>query len=362
MLDEKKCWENLLPFTWLRPWYLSWVGSVRLVDLWKIATGQSVYISVPDYLRVLVPEEYAIDESRGGAGTQTIIDKPAFPIDKEQIITATHIWEWVANLNKLLDALVNLVLPVYVTSGKLYRVNRSEGFFLWGKNLWVGRNVKIRGAFLNTEEGPIIIDEGSEVMEGSMIRGPAWVGPGSQIKMGAKLYGPVIIGPVCKVGGEVTWTWIESYTNKAHDGFIGHAIIGRWCNIGADTNNSNLKNNYATVKVWDYSQGKFTNTGLQFCGLFMADHSRTGINTMLNTGTVMGPFANVFGGGFPRTFIPPFSWGGASGFQTFRLDKAIEMAQRMMARRNKSLTNQERYVIEHAFKQSARWRWWETQE
>jgi len=199
--------------------------------------------------------------------------------------------------------------------------------------LIVGKGAKAEGAILNLSEGPILLGRDSEIMEGAMVRGPFALGDYSQVKMGAKIYGPTAIGPHCKVGGELSNVLILGYSNKAHDGFLGNSVIGEWCNLGADTNCSNLKNNYAKVKQWNYASGHFENTGLQFCGLVMGDHAKAGINTMFNTGTVVGVGANVFGGGFPPTFIPDFSWGGAAGLTEFQFEKFLETAQSVMQRR-----------------------------
>ena len=170
-------------------------------------------------------------------------------------------------------------------------------------------------------------------MEGSIIRGPFALCEESALKLGTKIYGPTTIGPHSKVGGEVNNSVIFGYSNKAHDGFLGNSVIGEWCNLGADTNNSNLKNNYGQVQIYNYAQKAYVNTGLQFCGLMMGDHSKSGINTMFNTGTVVGVSANIFGAGFPDKHIPSFSWGGAEGLVDFKLEKAIELAQRVYERR-----------------------------
>jgi UDP-N-acetylglucosamine diphosphorylase/glucosamine-1-phosphate N-acetyltransferase len=204
-------------------------------------------------------------------------------------------------------------------------------------------------AIFNTQDGPIYLGKDSLVMEGSKIRGPFSLGEQGVLKMDAKIYGPTSIGPFCKVGGELNNVVMLGYSNKGHDGFLGNAVIGEWCNLGADTNNSNLKNNYAEVKLWSYEKESFVNTGLQFCGLIMGDHSKCGINTMFNTGTVVGVSANIFGAGFPRNFVPSFSWGGAHGFTLYRLDKALEVADRMMERRGLKMSEQEREVFGYIF-------------
>lgn len=207
-------------------------------------------------------------------------------------------------------------------------------------------------AILNTENGPIYIGENATVMEGSIIRGSFALCESSSTKMGAKIYGPTTIGPHSKVGGEVNNSIILGYTNKGHDGFLGNSVLGEWCNLGADTNNSNLKNNYSEVRVWNYECRSFYQTGLQFCGLIMGDHSKTSINTMINTGTVVGVSSNLFGDDFPRKFVPSFSWGNNKGFETYQLKKAMETANRVMGRRNKKLDETEHAILKHIFEET----------
>jgi UDP-N-acetylglucosamine diphosphorylase/glucosamine-1-phosphate N-acetyltransferase len=215
------------------------------------------------------------------------------------------------------------------------------------------------GIILNASEGPIYIGRNAKIMEGALIRGPFGLGENSVIKMGAKIYNNTTVGPFSKVGGEINNSVVTGYSNKAHDGFLGNAVIGEWCNIGADSNNSNLKNNYASVKIWNYLTNRFSDTNAQFCGIFMGDHSKCGINTMFNTGTIVGVHANIFGGGFPRTFIPSFSWGGAAGWKTYRLEKAFETATRMMERRGQTLTEDDREIFQHLFDWTSTYRSWE---
>ncbi len=203
-----------------------------------------------------------------------------------------------------------------------------------GDQLFIGEGAQVEHATLNTETGPIHIAEDAEVMEGAMIRGPFYLGPHGVVKMGAKIYGPTTVGPYAKVGGEINNSVFFGYSNKAHDGFLGNSVIGEWCNLGADTNNSNLKNNYGAVKVWDHEKENFENSGLTFCGIFMGDHSKCGIDTMFNTGTTIGFSANVFDAGFPPKFIPSFFWGGSQGWEPFDPGKAKEVAQRIRARRD----------------------------
>lgn len=243
-----------------------------------------------------------------------------------------------------------------LTHGRPSRKISSTNQIINKKNIFLEKGAKIEFAMLNASAGPIYIGKDAEVMEGSLIRGPFALGDHSQIKMGAKIYGSTTIGPESKVGGEINNSVIFGYSNKAHDGFLGNAVIGEWCNIGADSNNSNLKNNYAPVKLWSYITNKFENTGLTFCGLIMGDHSKCGINTMFNTGTVVGVSANVFGAGFPRNFIPDFSWGGSAGFTTYKLNEVFSTMQKVFARRNKILDETDKEIIMKVFELTEKYR------
>jgi len=215
-------------------------------------------------------------------------------------------------------------------SHELNDTNRIIG----GEKLFVEDGANVLCSIINASEGPVYIGKNATIMEGSVIRGPAAICDNSVIKVGAKIYEGTTIGPYCKVGGEVYNSVFFGYSNKAHDGFFGHSVIGEWCNIGADTNTSNLKNDYSTIKLWDYAEGKFVDTGLQFCGLIMGDHSKSGINVMFNSGTVVGMSSNIFGAGYPRHFVPSFSWGSPiGGFENYLLQKAIKTAELVCARR-----------------------------
>jgi UDP-N-acetylglucosamine diphosphorylase/glucosamine-1-phosphate N-acetyltransferase len=224
------------------------------------------------------------------------------------------------------------------------------------ENIFVEEGAKVECAILNASTGPIYIGKDAEIMEGSIVRGPFSLGEHSALKLGAKIYGPTTIGPQCKVGGEVNNSVIFGFSNKAHDGFLGNSVLGEWCNIGADSNNSNLKNNYAEVKLWNYTKEKFVGTGLTFCGLIMGDHSKCGINTMFNTGTVVGVNANIFGSGFPRNFVPSFSWGGAAGFTTYKLKDAFEVAGKVFERRNMVFDEIEQEILTHVFELTEKYR------
>jgi UDP-N-acetylglucosamine diphosphorylase/glucosamine-1-phosphate N-acetyltransferase len=221
--------------------------------------------------------------------------------------------------------------------------------------LYISSDAKVHASIINTESGPVVIGSGAEIMEGSMIRGPFVLGDHSTLKMGAKMYGATSIGPHCKVGGEVSNSIITGYSNKAHDGFLGNSVLGEWCNLGADTNNSNLKNNYGPVTLWSAITGTFEDTDLIFCGLIMGDHSKCGINTMFNTGTLVGTACNLFGGGYMPRFIPSFSWGGDNSLVEYDFDKAMETAERVLARRQMELDDDYRAVLKNVFDQSRRY-------
>ncbi len=224
------------------------------------------------------------------------------------------------------------------------------------ENIFIEEGAKLPLCSLNASEGPIYIGKDAEIMEACSVRGPFALCEHSTLKMGAKIYSNTTIGPHSKVGGEVNNCVIFGYSNKGHDGFLGNSVLGEWCNLGADTNNSNLKNNYAEVRLWNYETEGFARTGLQFCGLMMGDHSKCGINTMFNTGTVVGVSTNIFGSGFPRNFVPSFSWGGSGGFTTYKTDKAFEVAKVVMNRRNIEFSEMDAKILEHVFEETSKWR------
>jgi UDP-N-acetylglucosamine diphosphorylase/glucosamine-1-phosphate N-acetyltransferase len=224
------------------------------------------------------------------------------------------------------------------------------------ENIFIEKGATLNFATLNASSGPIYIGRDAEVMEGSLVRGPFALCHNATLKLASKIYGPTTIGPHSKVGGEVNNSVIFGFSNKGHDGFLGNSVLGEWCNLGADTNNSNLKNNYAEVRLWDYETEGFAKTGLQFCGLMMGDHSKCGINTMFNTGTVVGVSANIFGSGFPRNFVPSFSWGGSKGFVTYKTNKAFEVAEVVMGRRKEEFTEKDKAILEHIFEETKQYR------
>jgi len=230
------------------------------------------------------------------------------------------------------------------------------------KNIFLEEGAEVTAAILNAKNGPIYIGKNAKIHEGAIIKGPFALCENGQVNMGAKIRGDSTFGPYTKVGGEVTNSVIMGYSNKGHEGYLGNSVIGEWCNLGADTNTSNMKNNYSQIKMWDYTKDSFVKTGLQFCGLIMGDHSKCGINTMFNTGTVVGVSTNIFGSGYPRNVIPSFSWGGVNGFSTHALNKAKETATIAMRRKTKEWSKLDDDIFEEVFDRSARYRVWENND
>jgi UDP-N-acetylglucosamine diphosphorylase/glucosamine-1-phosphate N-acetyltransferase len=233
-------------------------------------------------------------------------------------------------------------------SAPLSSTNRVVG----EQNIFVEEGAVVEFAILNAKEGPIYIGKDAEVMEGSVVRGPFAMCEHSVLKMASKIYGATTLGPYVKVGGEVSNVVIFGYSNKAHDGFIGNSVIGEWCNIGADTNASNLKNTYEEVRVWSIEKNTFVPTGQTFFGTIMGDHSKCGINTMFNTGTVIGVSSNIYGHGYQRNYIPSFAWGGTTGLKSYDMEKAIEVAEKMYQRRNVVMSQQDKEILRNVYTQT----------
>lgn len=236
-----------------------------------------------------------------------------------------------------------------LTEGRRSQPLSDTNTLVGGGEIFLEEGAKVEASIINATAGPVYIGKNAEIMEGCIVRGPLAMCDHSGLKMGAKIYGATTLGPYSKVGGEVNNSVIIGYSNKGHDGFLGNSVLGEWVNIGADSNNSNLKNNYDEVKLWSYRKEGFVRTGLQFCGLIMGDHSKCGINTMFNTGTVVGVSSNIFGSGFPRNFVPSFAWGGAVGFSEYKMEKAMGTAERMMQRRGKRLEETDREIFNSVY-------------
>jgi UDP-N-acetylglucosamine diphosphorylase/glucosamine-1-phosphate N-acetyltransferase len=326
----------------------SWCPMAGVKDLLQLNTGESlVWQGIPLALKV----------SKDGFSkihNQDFKTKKEIQCEKVPVL-----------ISKLWHLFKNNGSEIRIDFERLTKGRKSEpltdpGCTIYGKeNIFLESGAMVRAAILNAEDGPIYLGKNSRVQEGSIIKGPIAMGEGSHINMGAKVKGDSTLGPFCKVGGEISNSILLGYSNKAHDGFLGNSVIGEWCNIGADTNNSNLKNNYDEVKLWDFSRQRFELTGETFVGLFMGDHCKCAINTMFNTATVTGVASNIFGAGFPRTFIPSFSWGGPAGFITFKLEKVFEMAGAMMNRRGVQLTEVDKKILTKVFELSVEYRTWE---
>ncbi|HHM20430.1 MAG TPA: glucose-1-phosphate thymidylyltransferase [Bacteroidetes bacterium] len=281
----------------------------------------------------------------------------SFEITDMPIAKLNHIWDIFLLNDAALRADFQL-LTKNKTTAPISKTNQVTG----SSNIFIEPGARVECAILNAQSGPIYIGKNAEVMEGALIRGPFCLGAGSKVKMGAKIYGPTSVGPACTVGGEVKNAVILGHSNKGHEGYLGNAVIGEWCNLGADTNCSNLKNNWSEIKIWDYEKEQFKNSGQVKAGLFMGDYSMCGINTMFNTGTVTGICCNIFGSGFPRNFLPSFTWGGPRGLTTYQPGKAIESIERMMKMHGSELSPQDRLILLGVFEQTAKYRTWEDEE
>lgn len=375
------------PLTWVRSVAEMRTGILTSVRRWEMLLNTKADILTEDFLQKkypLCPENENLVINAGVLPTLDLVDALK-KIKKGSIVKNGKIIAAISGENEIESVFVNPPTPIiefpndliflehtwdiFTYAGEMIKfdfnlltVNRkSEN--LSSTNIKIGENpvfvekgAIVEASVLNTTNGPIYIGKDAEVMEGCQIRGPFAMCEHSVVKMGAKIYGPTCLGPHVKVGGEVNNVVFFGYANKAHDGFLGNAVIGEWCNIGADTNNSNLKNNYAEVKMWDYETHRFAKTGLQFCGLIMGDHSKTGINTMFNTGTVVGVCCNLFGSGFPRNYVPSFAWGGASGYSVYGVKKAISVSEIVMKRRNLEFQKVDREIIESVFEKTANFR------
>ena len=273
--------------------------------------------------------------AKSGAGTKKITFMGAEPIGLE------HRWDLFQKNEAVLVQDFQLITANRI-SEKLSKTNTLIGN---SSLLFIEPGAKVEASILNTSTGPIYIGKDAEIMEGSVVRGPLAMCEHSALKLGTKVYGASTLGPHCKVGGEINNVVMQAYSNKGHEGFLGNSVIGEWCNLGADTNTSNLKNNYGVVSTYSYETKKEEKTNVQFMGLTMGDHSKCGINTMFNTATVVGVSCNIYGGDFPAKFIPSFSWGGSAGLVPFKFDKAVEYANNMMNRRGLELSEEEIAIL-----------------
>jgi UDP-N-acetylglucosamine diphosphorylase/glucosamine-1-phosphate N-acetyltransferase len=379
LFDQEQSWKNLLPLTYTRPVSEIRIGILTIKEKWDLELNTVCSYLTKSYLNHKFPlkEETNSLFINGSLCPNTSLINEIKKLKPQQVLLKNNVILALVGASKDLNAIhaiekiefsgeilfVKNVWDVFQKNGDALKLDfelltknkRSQPLsnsvtVIGDKNLvFLEEGAKAEACILNTTAGPIYLAKDAEIMEGSVVRGPFSLGENSALKLSTKIYGPTTIGPHCKVGGEVNNSVIFGYTNKAHDGFLGNSVVAEWCNLGADTNNSNLKNNYGNVKLFNYSQTKMIDSGLQFCGLIMGDHSKSGINTMFNTGTVVGVAANIFGGGFPDTHIPSFSWGGSEGFEIYRLEKLFETAEKVFERRSLKFNTTEKEILTSVF-------------
>ena len=386
LFDQEQSWKNLLPLTYTRPVSEIRIGILTIKEKWDLELNTVCSYLTKSYLNhkfplkeetnslfinaSLCPNTSLINEIKKLKPQQVLLKNNVILalVGASKDLNAIHAIEKIEFSSELLA--VKNVWDIFQKNGDALKLDfelltknkKSQALsnsvtVIGDKNLvFLEEGAKAEACILNTTAGPIYLAKDAEIMEGSVVRGPFSLGEHSALKLSTKVYGPTTIGPHCKVGGEVNNSVIFGYTNKAHDGFLGNSVIAEWCNLGADTNNSNLKNNYGNVKLFNYAQSKMVDSGLQFCGLIMGDHSKSGINTMFNTGTVVGVAANIYGGGFPDTHIPSFSWGGSEGFEIYRLEKLFETAEKVFERRSLKFNTTEKEILTSVFNQTKEFR------
>ncbi|GMN04806.1 GlmU family protein [Croceitalea sp. MTPC5] len=378
--------EHLLPFTFTRPVADIRIGILTIREKWERVLNCEVSALTESYLSVkyplvlakvnvvihasFLPNQDFVDAVRklrlgealisneeviayATGDPQKGFDLAAYKsiVLNSTLITVKNTWDIFSKNGEALQADYDLI-----TAGRKSAPIADTNRVIAPENIFLEEGAQVEHSILNASTGPIYLGKDTLVMEGNMIRGAFALCEKAVVKMGAKIYGPTTIGPYGKVCGEINNSVIFGYSSKGHDGYLGNAVLGEWCNIGADSNNSNLKNNYAKVRLWNYATERFDQTDLQFCGLMMGDHSKTAINTMFNTGTVIGVSVNVYTPGFPRNYVPSFSWGGASGFSAYLPKKAFEAAKVMMARRGVEFDEKEADILYHVFELTKKWR------
>ena len=378
LFDQEQIRQNLLPFTFTRPVADIRIGILTISEKWQ-KRGFEIGFETQDYLSQKFPATNAEIQVNGALcpNDELVVAVKSLKPD-EQLMAGDEVLakygkgttavqfdlpyliiqqSWDIFLHNAAEIKVDFEL---ITKGRKSQPITDPHTVVYNQeDVFLEAGVSIKAAVLNAENGPIYLGKNSEVHEGSHIRGSFALCEGAHVNMGAKIRGDSTIGPFSKVGGEVANSVIFANSSKGHEGYLGNSVIGEWCNLGADTNTSNLKNNYAQVKVWDYAKEGFKNTGLQFCGLMMADHAKCGINTMFNTGTIVGVGANIFGSGFPRNFVPSFSWGGAAGFSTFQIKKFDEVADAVMKRKSKEYDETEKGIVREVFNLTDQYRIWD---
>ncbi len=361
--DNAAVRSNILPLSYTRPLGALRIGIDTIAEKWQaMLTGEYLWSPAADYLAEIFPSSddadalyvagHIIPDKALAEAVASLRPGQKLMCNHEEVAhygtDATDTVEYCGSpdaVHNLYDIFMlnNKAVEAdfeRITAGRqslpLSPTNTIIGD---ASKIFIEEGARVEGAFLNTCAGPIYIGRDAEIMEGSMLRGPIALCEHAVVNMGTKIYPGTTLGPYCKVGGELNNVVMLGYSNKAHDGFLGNAVIGEWCNLGAGCVASNLKNDYSPIRLWNYSTAHFERTGLQFCGLIMGAPSKAGINTMFNTATVLGVGVNVHGSGFPRNFVPSFSEGGASnGFSDVSMTKFFEIARRMMARRHIELT------------------------
>ncbi len=385
LFDDAGIRQDLMPFTLTRPVAAIRTGILTICEKWAAHTGSECSYATESYLQskypgtsgkdnlfingALCPDESLVKVVRGLAAGESLMHEGRLLAVRGSSAEATSTKKnyagdplWIDQVWKIFQhngAQLKADLALITRGRKSQPVTDPYTRVYKPEDIFIEAGAELNACVLNASTGPIYLGKNSQVQEGTVIRGPFSLGEASVVNMGAKIRGDTTVGPHCKVGGEISNSVLFGYSNKGHDGFLGNSVLGEWCNLGADTNVSNLKNNYEDVKLWNYRKGGFVKTGMMFCGLMMGDHSKCGINTMFNTGTVVGVGANIFGDGYPRNFVPSFAWGGAAGFSTFQLDKVFETAARVMERRHVALSEADKKILTHVFNQSVNERVWE---
>ena len=388
LFDDPSVRTELFPFTLTRPVANIRCGIMTIDEKWSKRLDADVSFLTSEYLQKKFPLKETDDNvliNGSLCPDEDIVNairslKPGQSIAKENLILASRqssasvptidkssisysnpvtlidrVWK-IFDLNA---AQIKADLPVITKGRKSAGINDKHTAVYGEENLFVEEGVTVRAAIINAERGPVYLGKNSIVHEGAVIRGAFSLGEGSEINPGAKVRGDTSIGPHCKAGGEIAATVMFGYSNKSHDGYMGCSVVGEWCNFGADSNTSNLKNNYDTVKLWNHNKKAFLDTGLQFCGLIMGDHSKCGINSMFNTGTMVDVFANVYGADFLPNYIPSFSWGGSGGLTTYTFEKAMQTARKVLERRGLTLDEIDFDILQTVYKLTAEQRHWE---
>ncbi len=388
LFDFHKDWDKLLPLTYTRPISEIRLGILTIKEKWdKMLNSDCSYLT-KDYLQVkyksiyssnnyyinssILPNKFLVSDIKSLKPGQALIsgnqlisfrsEEKITEIDEDKLTGLKKVnsssefrqikfpWDIFSQNGQEIESDYH-ILTEGRTSAKISTTNG-----IVGDNIFIEEGATVEFATINAKDAFVYIGKNALIMEGSVIRGSFALANNSVLKIGAKIYGPTTIGPYSKVGGELNNSVIFGNSNKGHDGYLGNSVLGEWCNLGAGTNNSNLKNNYAEVKLWNYQEGSFAKTGLQFCGLIMGDHSKCGINTMFNTGTVVGVNANIYGSGFPGNFVPSFSWGGALGFKEYRINKAFEVNEEVFTRRNETFDETEQKILLKIFENTKKYR------